>query len=410
MAELGDIARITPLNKSIKGELPNVDDPDDLRVAAELVHKFFHTKQLVTPVSTVRERGKRPGREWQGRIRPEVFEKLWPRLKDRVLVTEEEAYARTGIVLDYMERSGILVCVRPSYRDVPAKWWVSDHFTPLIITQMETEPVTQTATEALFEESADKTVAESSEEEAKLVCREPECGAKFTAGQARSGHEHGAHKMVARPNGERFYYNDEAFTTQYIIDTIVELLKGSEKPVTFYGLWDLAVKKDPRLGKSILRDHLGEMVNAGVVSQGEQGSATVFSMVTEEAWSKPIQGLLETLVEDRTKRAKEKESTATWTTPVASDLKTGIAYAQHVMSTAMGNIKTVQEAIDALVQYAAAKDQEIAKLRIQLMGSPKESSELKQLKEKLAQTEQERDLYKSKVEAFDRALAGLRVQ
>lgn len=408
MAEMRDIVRITPLNKSIEGELPDVDDPEALKVAAERVHSFLHTK--ITPVSTFRKLDGRPGREWQGRILTEVIYRLWPRLIDRVLVTDEEARARSGALLDYMVRCGIIFCVRKTYQDVPAKWWVSDNFTPVTVTQMEIEPDAGESTEETPEENVEEMVTNSSEGSGELVCREPECGASFTQGQARSGHEFNLHKMVARPDGVRFYITDPDFNAQYVVNSIVEVLKEAGKPLTFYGVWDSAFKKDPRLGKSILRDHLGEMVNVGVVSQVEQGRFTYFELATEQTAPGPIQGLLETIYEARRKQAGEKEAATTWTAPIPTNLNTGIAYAQHVMSTAMGNIKTVQEAIDALVQYAAAKEQEIAKLRIQLTASPKESDEVKRLTERLTEVEAERDRYKSKVELFDRALEGLRTK
>lgn len=409
MNKLGDIARITPLNKSIAADLPDVDDIKALQASAELVHSFLRTK--ITAVSIARTRDGRPGREWQGRILFEIIYKLWPRLNDRVLVTPEDARLRSGAILDYMIRCGIICCIRKTYDDVPAKWWVSDNFTPMTVSNVNDRETEEQVSEET--EEADSEMTEIPEADGTYPCREPECDKSFTNATGRSGHEYNVHNMVSNADGERFYYAAGDFTPQYIVSEIVSVLNEVEKPLTFYGICSRTYARDPRLGKPIIRDHLADMVTANALIKSERGAYTYYAVASGDQLSGPIAGLLDAVAEARQVRSEAKEeakaaAVETSRAPVPTDLKSGIAYAKHVTSTALGGMKAVLDTMEELAAYAAEKDREIAGLKQRLMAAPKASDKEKELEEELAKVKVERDLYKGKVEAFESALRGLR--
>lgn len=413
MVKLGDVARITPLDKSVNSELPDVDDPEGLRNAAEHVHSFLRTKIKEKPTSIVRRLDGQPGRDWEGKILSQIIYKLWPRLADRVLVTEEEARARSGVLLDYMVRSSIIKCIRKTYQDVPAKWWVSDNFPALVVTYVDDpkdadetpEEIDQAVEEAVEEEDT-----EVPEVDGDYPCREPECKADLTTSQARSGHERKVHNMVAKLDGTRFYYGTADFTIKYVTDSIMEALQAATLPLTFYGVCTVVAEKDPRLGKPVVRDHLSGLVDAGLVVQTKPNTFTYYEAAPQGALSGPVAGLLAAVVEEKTRQEEAKAAAVVWTAPVPEDLKSSIEYAKHITSTALGNMRNVQETIDRLAAYAVDKDREIAALRQRLMAAPKSSDKEKELEAELTEVKRERDLYKGKVESFEKALSVLRIK
>lgn len=404
MDKLGDIARITPLDKSVDADLPDVDDPEALEGAAKLVHSFLRTK--ISPVSIARRMDGQPGHEWQGRILYEVVYKIWPRLYDRVLVDKEESRTRSGALLDYMVRCGIIRPLQRTYGSNPAKWWVSDHFTPMTVTHVSAPAADDNVSEEIETEIDQATeVAEKTEAEGVLPCRQPECSSSFTAGQARSGHEYINHNMVARADGERFYYNADDFTPQYVADSVMEVLEATKKPLTFYGICSVAYDKDPRLGKPVIRGQLGELVNKGTVTQFQRGSYTYFTIRDEDVPAGSLVGPVTTVTE---KKEERKVAEATETPAEPGDLKSGIELARLVAVGALGSITAVQEAIEKIATYAAEKDREIASLKMRLTAAPKVSDREKELEAELERVKAERDLYKDKVETFESALRLLR--
>lgn len=404
MAKLGDIARITPLDKSIESELPNVDDPASLQEAAKLVHSTLAAKlDRTIPTPAAYHAYHIKGRRWSGRMRLEVMYALWPRLQDKVMVDEAERNRLCQAVFDYLRMTKTVICIQRTGVATPAVWWVSDHWTPMTVSYVEP----QTPTEAISEE--DKTEPDQTAEgEGTLPCREPDCFAVFTVGQARSGHEYNIHKMVAWPTGERFYYSADDFTTQYVVDEIMAALGGITKPVTFSGLVAITYEKDPRLGKAVVRDHLANLVDAGLVVKTQPTTYACYAKAPEGSLPAPISGLLAAVVEE--KQRQEEAKTVPWTGSAPTDLKTGIELAAHIASTTMGNLKSVQDTIEKLTAFAAEKDREIAGLRQRLMAAPRSSGREAELEAELAQVKIERDIYKDKVETFESALAVLRVR
>lgn len=413
MPTVRDTARIRDItSKSIELDVPNVDDPEALEADAKLVWERLINVNI-TPNCLERKRNGQPGRIWRGRILAENFYKLWPRLADRVVVPKAEGERLTGAVMSYLKQCGMLHCLETTTKHNAAVWWVADHWQPLRISHVADEAPVE---DAVAESEPEPEPTEDGEFKCRL------CDHRFDLTSARGGHEYRSHRAVVGADGKVYQYNAADYTPKYMGDCVMRVLEKAEKPLSFNAIAGGCYEYDPRLGKPVVRRLLMELIAAGAVREVKKGVHPLYELDkgTASVTPAPAEGTVSSINSGFVNDLTKLPASAMMAPPVAAagDLPATVAYAEHVISTALGCLRSVQESLQSMPQQLdemrdllAEKDRTIEALRTKLIhkaaSSPETEAKLKAALEELEKVKIERDGYKASVEAFRAALSGI---
>lgn len=415
MPQIGDVARIRDVSTPAPN-VPDVDSPEGLQAAARLVYQVVHEK--LTAKSPVKQIDGTPGKMWQGRIQAEVIYTLWPGLDDRMYTSRERSKEIADELFSYLLKCKIMICRQRSSQYNPAVWWVSDHWSPMEVRTVQSEPAAAMTT-------PDPVAAE----EENYTCRM--CSKEFKTPNSRGVHEYQMHQMAYDSEGTGYAY-DLTFTTEVMESVILDVLGGVDRALTFRAVAIDSHEMDPRMGKAtvervlagLLKQDRVRLVHGGVYPKYALAE-TVSDKDAETARLLYNMGT-ETPAEQATPEAEEQAEEQAASEPETAEsvrgdgLTTVLEGLLHIVSTAKGQLDSVATAAVAVADHSRARIAELerelhvvnTKLMTRARAPEVESlnTAVRELTAELEQVTMERDEVQRLLDNFQQALRGLGVK
>jgi hypothetical protein len=399
--KLGDLARIRSINdRSALTDLPDIDDPTGLQEAARLIY-WAVCKKRVPASHPLRKQDGQPGWIWQGRIRDDVMDDLWPHLKDRMYVESERREEIVLALLRYLASSRVIICKNKGNNFNAAIYWVSDYWTPLEYTTVE---------EAHSEEPPEAPEEPNEPDEVGLClpCRagDPNCSREFPRATARMGHERYTHKVAVNDSGK--VYSFEGFTSQDAEAVILDVLHSTGGLQNLRTIMHAAASADPRMIKPHVERALTDLTAGGFVESALVGSKLLYR-ITHTPVAQPDAEQPEVpavMVDPEPEETVEGEFVST---------ASGLDEMNDLLVQSLKSLVAVSARLDRAKKEDVLKDERIAELERKLTAaemrlvSQSNSPELARLREQVEELTQDRDDIKHRLEAWQQALQGLGV-
>lgn len=250
---IGEIARVTfrAAGGNLPGSgIPNVDDSQELKEAAELLHEAVREKAAAIGVTASHEGI--DGWRWQGVV-AKVQSTLWPDLADASDVT---THAKTEIN-KYLRRTRNMICLttNPAVRGVRKAdpvWWVRKEWNdaapdPVAALTPAQQQILSARAEARSRAEARVTPKEAGEDrpvqpvETSFKC--PECGAgPFGDGAAMVAHRLNAHRSTESYLREVMGGQNEPATLQELFTALRRIGYPGVSSSTVYGALQTMIK------------------------------------------------------------------------------------------------------------------------------------------------------------------------
>jgi hypothetical protein len=378
--------------------LPPVD-PESITATAWLVWNAVadHPTFSKSPENTHKlPLNDQPGRHWVG-SQADVIRTIWPDLTKLRKVDAEEARRIELAINRYLHNSRNMTCIKAGAKGKPAKWWVSQTWSPLRVTRMNPSdpfevPSVPPVGSSVFQDRAEKfwdqgkpqeqqpavqpveLAAQVSEELAKAdavapgsaamsVCRFVDadgkpCGRKLAHDGIRSIHEMRTHGIHVRRDGTVVSFDPSApKPDEDQLDELVwAAVKKFEEPVAAAWIIDEAREHNPLASQARLRAALRRLVDEGDVKVTGSGAWERFERnldqegTTEAApVSGPIEGLMTTLAE-----IKEREL------PTPAEVAAQVLKRQAERRAQEAEAQKAQEAAQAAAELVPAPDTTVA--------------------------------------------------
>jgi hypothetical protein len=392
MPEISDVMRMSE-DSTLPGGIPDVESPEGLKAAAELVYRSLHAR----PNCPERMRDGKPGKLWQGRIQKEVLYILWPSLDDRMILERDASKRITKKLFEYLSESGAVVGLQRTHGINAAVWWVSNHWTPLERRTIQEAPAETT---------------EGNADPFGFACRVPNCNAVSGGIAGRGVHEFHTHRIAVAADGTILSYDAEDFTPAYRMETVLHAMEGAPGFLAISSVHALAHGTDPRMGQKFTKDALGALVAQGRVYSEQRGTRVLFCVPQTPETASDAKDTPETvgIPEGAPMPESIMESDADWSA-------TGSAqFIQRNLTRATKAVGELAAHAEELERRLAEVQQELKVTKVKLVSSKScadpEKTELRRtvghLTEKLAEAVQERDEYKQQLESIQRAISGFK--
>ena len=254
----------------------------------------------------VRRLDGRPGHEWTGSVN-KIVNATWPALNDRYIVPDkEDADVIRRTLHAYLRNSRNLVCVNNRGARELSTWWVSDNWSPVTISYIEslaerrpdivedsfanepdqamsdpqsstsdvfdlgvtgsTEPEIEGPSQALTEpteEEAMTTPQGQDPDEPQYLCRADGCERKFHGAHHRSIHEN-SHGIRVNQDGSVTTFDPApggwTHTDGEINQALFDVLKDVTEPLNVAEMVELGQKAHPQMSRNKLKDGVDRLI------------------------------------------------------------------------------------------------------------------------------------------------------
>jgi hypothetical protein len=312
-------------------------------------------------------------------------------------------------ITEYLADCKVLVRKSADTKYNPAIWWVSDHWTPMEVRTVHAELAhpQQTAPGANY------------------PCRG--CDEGFMTPSARGTHEYHAHKIAVDEAGTVYDF-DENFDDAHTESLVLRALKdvdGSGASVAFRTVQSGAHALDPRMGKVIVKEALGRLVDKGSVRRLEHGVFPKYALATAvRAANTAAPSTSEEPPVELPEAAPEAAVQVTSVGPVIDSLTTSLDNLRHILSTARGQFDSAEAATVSVLERASwlegqlvKTERELAATKMKLIlrneGGPTAEAlraTVQELTEQVEHVTAERDAVQHRLDNFQQAFRALGVQ
>ena len=275
------------------GQIPDVSE-DGIVYSAQMI--WLAATNDYTPNRIYRKtqnKSGQPGFLWHG-SQSAVINNLWPALSDSHQIDKDKAADIRLILNRYLRESRNMVCERRGGSGYQSVWWISEHWSPLLVRtngtfteETEEEIVTEIISPKPVRaadpfdlsnpfvvptptQSADDLVPP---EDRPYPCREESCDKRYAFARIRSRHEYHEHGLAVRPNGKIITFDPTTKPTDVEIDeAVLNVIVAAGIQIAHRPIWDRLREIAPRISKQEIGRSLDRLFAAGTIVEGDRTS------------------------------------------------------------------------------------------------------------------------------------------